>query len=641
MAIAPVNKFLSVAVPVHPGEQKLYEVPTGTSAILLYAQVANVGIGTTYPTISFVHRRESRSTGNKRDIRIIKDVEIPPNDAVILIDGRLILEKTALTLDRLYIQGSQTGVTTISDVQYDEPSGIATVTTMGVHGFSPNAQITMAGIAFTCPSGTGITTTIFPDPQQSYVVDQIVDSVGTSKTYTTFLGGAKGYTHTYQPAVHTFKRAKPGSVTANTGVVFSPVSGTTYDPKTGDLVMQIPNHGLVAASTQHTITGAVYDARVGIMTCTLNGHGFAVGNLVKFDNNALTFKCAMDGNNSTHTYPRSTDPASGSWRHITAKETNTFTINVGASPIVGHSVSAATYDAANGNLVLTIGSHSLAVGQRVKIAKESLVFTCAQDSHSAQKKYPRSNGNDPTYNTAVAITAVTSNTITINALQGTSPSNTTAHTFINANNTYKPTAVAYNPTTGIITFTVNGHGFVNGEQIKIADNSLKFECAQDSRASQHTYPRTTDYASGRWLPVSNVTTNTFDMKILDTVPSTNTSTHYFISADDDCLTRAVISSGGDYTHAFQSPAVTNSMRRAAGSTVTIANESLIFTCTMDNNGSEHAYPRSTDPASGTALIPSATTTNSITVNVGMTTAGGQVAPLQLEFIGSILENSSA
>ena len=641
MAIAPVNKFLSVAVPVHPGEQKLYEVPTGTSAILLYAQVANVGIGTTYPTISFVHRRESRSTGNKRDIRIIKDVEIPPNDAVILIDGRLILEKTALTLDRLYIQGSQTGVTTISDVQYDEPSGIATVTTMGVHGFSPNAQITMAGIAFTCPSGTGITTTIFPDPQQSYVVDQIVDSVGTSKTYTTFLGGAKGYTHTYQPAVHTFKRAKPGSVTANTGVVFSPVSGTTYDPKTGDLVMQIPNHGLVAASTQHTITGAVYDARVGIMTCTLNGHGFAVGNLVKFDNNALTFKCAMDGNNSTHTYPRSTDPASGSWSQITAKDTNTFTINVGASPIVGHSVSAATYDAANGNLVLTIGSHSLAVGQRVKIAKESLVFTCAQDSHSAQKKYPRSNGNDPTYNTAVAITAVTSNTITINALQGTSPSNTTAHTFINANNTYKPTAVAYNPTTGIITFTVNGHGFVNGEQIKIADNSLKFECAQDSRASQHTYPRTTDYASGRWLPVSNVTTNTFDMKILDTVPSTNTSTHYFISADDDCLTRAVISSGGDYTHAFQSPAVTNSMRRAAGSTVTIANESLIFTCTMDNNGSEHAYPRSTDPASGTALIPSATTTNSITVNVGMTTAGGQVAPLQLEFIGSILENSSA
>ena len=208
------------------------------------------------------------------------------------------------------------------------------------------------------------------------------------------------------------------------------------------------------------------------------------------------------------------------------------------------------------------------------------------------------------------------------------------------NNILNTTIFGYNPNTGIMTFTVNGHGFVNGEQIKIADNSLTFTCAQDSNASNHTYPRTTDYASGRWLPVSNVTTNTFTMKILDTVPSTNTSAHTFVSAVSGCLTRAVISSGGDYTHAWQS-AVTNSMRRAAGSTVTIANESLIFTCTMDNNGTEHAYPRSTDPASGTALIPIATTTNTITVNVGVTTAGGQVAPLQLEFIASVLENSSA
>ena len=102
MAVAPVNKFITLAVPVAPGEQKLYEVPTGTSAILLYAQVANVGVGT-YPTATLIHRRESRSTGNQRDIRVIKDIEIPPNDAAILIDGRLVLEKTATTFDRLYI----------------------------------------------------------------------------------------------------------------------------------------------------------------------------------------------------------------------------------------------------------------------------------------------------------------------------------------------------------------------------------------------------------------------------------------------------------------------------------------------------------------------------------------------------------
>ena len=84
MAVAPVNKFLSIAVPVTPGEQKLYEVPTGTSAILLYAQVSNVGINT-YPTVTFIHRREARSTGIKRDIRIIKDIEVPPNLSLIHI----------------------------------------------------------------------------------------------------------------------------------------------------------------------------------------------------------------------------------------------------------------------------------------------------------------------------------------------------------------------------------------------------------------------------------------------------------------------------------------------------------------------------------------------------------------------------
>ena len=177
MAIAPVNKFLTVAVPVAPGEQKLYEVPTGTTAILLYAQVSNVGIGQTYPTATLIHRRESRSTGNKRDIRIIKDIEIPPNDAAILIDGRLVLEKTPLTLDRLFLKGVQSGVGTITNVVYHEPTGVATVTTMNPHNFNVGDPITMSGIAFTCSGSTGITTTIFPDPQQSYVVDEITNAV--------------------------------------------------------------------------------------------------------------------------------------------------------------------------------------------------------------------------------------------------------------------------------------------------------------------------------------------------------------------------------------------------------------------------------------------------------------------------------
>ena len=306
MAIAPVNKFLSIAVPVAPGEQKLYEVPTGTTAILLYAQVSNVGIGQTYPTATLIHRRESRSTGNKRDIRVIKDIEIPPNDAAILIDGRLVLEKTPLILDRLFLKGTQSGVTTITDVKYHEPTGVATVTTMNTHNFNVGDQVTMSGIAFTCSGSTGITTTIFPDPQQSYVVDDITNAVGISKTFTAVIGRSKGYPHFYNPAIHYFVRARSEAVTANNGSKFTP-SFATYTGINGQLVLTIgAGHGLVAGS-----------------------------NTVQLTNESIIFTCTQDGNSTEHGYPRSTDPYAGQNIAIAATSTDTITMNVGVSPSGG------------------------------------------------------------------------------------------------------------------------------------------------------------------------------------------------------------------------------------------------------------------------------------------------------------------
>ena len=103
------------------------------------------------------------------------------------------MEKTSKTLDRLYLTGTQSGVVDISNVVYDEPSGVATVTTSTVHGFSANDEITMSEIAFTCSGGSGITTTIFPDPQQSYTVSQ----VNSTTEFETNVGSANGITHNY------------------------------------------------------------------------------------------------------------------------------------------------------------------------------------------------------------------------------------------------------------------------------------------------------------------------------------------------------------------------------------------------------------------------------------------------------------
>jgi hypothetical protein len=199
MAVAPLNKFLTIAVPVAPGEQTVYTTPVGVSAIVLYASVANVGVNT-YPTVTFTHRRTStsaRTVGNTRNIRVIKEVEIPPNDTLVIIDGRLVLERTALITDSIAIEGIQSGIVTVSDCQYDNNTGVTTVTTLTPHNFNVGDEVTMSGLAFTCSGSFGLTTSIFPSPQQSFTVTSIVDTVGTSKTFVTNSGAVTGIAHTY------------------------------------------------------------------------------------------------------------------------------------------------------------------------------------------------------------------------------------------------------------------------------------------------------------------------------------------------------------------------------------------------------------------------------------------------------------
>ena len=200
MAVAPLNKFITIAVPVSPGEQTVYTAPTGVSSIVLYASVSNVGVNT-YPTVTFTHRRKSsasKTAGNTRNIRVIKNGEIPPQDALVIVDGRLVLERSALIQDSVVIEGVQDGVVSISNVQYDNDTGITTVQTSTPHGFGVDDEITMSGIAFTCGSYTGgLTTSIFPDPQRSFIINSIDGPVGTSLTFTTNTGVVSGIEHTY------------------------------------------------------------------------------------------------------------------------------------------------------------------------------------------------------------------------------------------------------------------------------------------------------------------------------------------------------------------------------------------------------------------------------------------------------------
>jgi len=98
----------------------------------------------------------------------------------------------------------------------------------------------------------------------------------------------------------------------------------------------------------------------------------------------------------------------------------------GYSIISSHTAGAGTtYDPTSGELVLNIGSHSLTTDNSIRIAVNSLTFTCASDGNVSQVTYPRT--TDPAYDTTINIQAVTATTITVNV--GTS-SETAAHTFV-------------------------------------------------------------------------------------------------------------------------------------------------------------------------------------------------------------------
>ena len=316
MAIAPLNKFITIAVPVAPGEQTVYTAPTGVSSIVLYASVSNVGIGGTYPKVTFTHRRTStasKTSGNVRNTRVVKNAEIPPEDSLVVIDGRLVLERSALLRDSVVISGVQTGITTITNVGYSSITGIATVTTYNAHGFNVNDEVTMSGIAFTCGGYSGsITTSIFPEPQRGFTIDSIIGNVGTSKTFV-IDAGKVNIPHTYLPAIHSFQSAVTNSVTVVSG------GGGPFTP-----------------------TDATYDGATGVLVLTIANHGLSNGNTISIADYGLTFRCSMDNYLTDHPYPRPTDPASTSNSQlnngvltISNATTNTFEVNVGVSPSGG------------------------------------------------------------------------------------------------------------------------------------------------------------------------------------------------------------------------------------------------------------------------------------------------------------------
>lgn len=105
MAQQPLNQYKTIAGVVPTTTGGIYTTRTGYTGIVLYAQVANTGTG--IGTVSFYHRRETRSQSGitTEDNELLYEVKVPPNDALVLLDGKLVLEKTALKTDSIRLVG--------------------------------------------------------------------------------------------------------------------------------------------------------------------------------------------------------------------------------------------------------------------------------------------------------------------------------------------------------------------------------------------------------------------------------------------------------------------------------------------------------------------------------------------------------
>ena len=197
----------------------------------------------------------------------------------------------------------------------------------------------------------------------------------------------------------------------------------------------------------------------------------------------------------------------------------------------------------------------------------------------------------------------------------------------------------YDNTTGIMTVTtLAAHGLsVTGKSSDVILTGLAFTCGLGATVN-HIYPRNRDRFFDTAISVASTTSTTITLDVSKS-PIGQQYTHRFIGA----ASSAVIQ-GGDYSHTFRY-ALENAVTTGVGTqftptnatynastgvfvisipnhglstndTVGIGTSSIVFSCEMDNYGSDHPYPRPTDPIAGIQTAITAVTTNTITLNVG-------------------------
>ena len=256
---------------------------------------------------------------------------------------------------------------------------------------------------------------------------------------------------------------------------------------------------------------------------------------------------------------------------------------------------------------MTIGSHSFTTSDTVTIGAGKLTFTCDKDNNTTTHTYPRV--GDPVYNTAIAITAVAATTITVNVGVGDFSDDEFIRNYRLRYGSNSGEFIANeNMTVRKLTFSDSiGSGFFSqGQIIKTQDTKAEIIGYSQARSTLYlgkigrTQSTGQDYHSATFVAGAQLNASNAKFGSASLGLSAGTSAHTFASG----VTNAITASNG----------ATGSFTAAAGTTynpltgdmvinigthslttsnkVTIADDGIVFTCTMDGGTTTHSYPLS-------------------------------------------------
>ena len=539
--------------------------------------------------------------------------------------------------DRVKIDGGQRGFT-VTDATYDPATGVMTATVGSGHGLVAGDYVNFAdeAITFSCDTGSGATDHAVPESHHPYWRRPcpLTSVTATTITMNVGYGGATGQ------QAHTFVSAVANAITPTVerGLDYTPTNAT-YDPETGRFEATIGRHTLQPGDyvrfledgiTFSCDTGSgptndavpnpghpyynhpcpVHSVTPTTIVCYVGTGGSNEHTFVSALTNAISEVIGISDNASEHRSDESFDKIVS----IVNSSNKTYT------------TTDATYDPVTGLSVITIGSHDLQIGDEIIIAADSMTFTCDTDGNTTQYTYP---------------------TTTITQ--------------------FTPTGSTYDPATGVFTAEIGSHKLQIGDEIEIAPYGITYTCAIDNNATEHAVPEphhpfykkkiklTGVTATGIEANVGKATNgggvHTFVSAITNAIEgerqhpaykkpvvvaattgttftvnvgtSTDTSPHTFVSATaSNIKTAKYISTYTPSTATYDEAtgvfvATIGQHNLVAGDYITIAPESIVFTCALDGGVYEHAIPQAHHSITYKKPIKlTSVTTDTITMNVG-------------------------